>query len=179
MKNKKLPVIISIVSGAVTLIICGVMNLIFIPQIESETQGIKCFDMNFCYSPDTAREFLKLIGDKGRYVYLHYQPPLDFIYPVFYTAFFVSLILLVIKNRKKLKIFTALPLFLALFDYSENIMSIIMLNNGVPSNAFAVTASSVTAFKTLLMYFIIISIVIYSVQLIIKKRKVKNNNADI
>ena len=167
----------AITGGIFTAAICLVMNLFLIPQIEAETNGIRCFDMNFGYTPETAREFLSLIGERGRFIYLYRQLPLDFIYPVFYTLLFVSLICLLCKNKKLLKAFLVLPALLALFDYAENIMSVIMLKNGIPSDAFVKAASCVTAAKTVLMYLIILIIIILLVKYLIS-RKGENKNAD-
>ncbi|MBR5772305.1 MAG: hypothetical protein IKY00_03735, partial [Clostridia bacterium] len=127
MKKKKIsffPGITAIVSGVGTAAICVIMNIILIPQIEANTGGIRCFDMNPGYNFEQASEFLRLIGDEGRHIYLGYQLPLDFIYPVFYTLFFVSLIVLLTKRKSPLLV---LPAVLAVSDYCENILSEIML----------------------------------------------------
>ena len=177
MKKKIFPGKTAITGGVFTAAICLAMNFYLIPQIEAETNGIRCFDMNFGYTPETARLFLSLIGEKGRFIYLHRQLPLDFVYPVFYTLLFVSLICHLCKNKKLLKAFLVLPLLLALADYAENIMSVIMLKSGVPSDAFARAASCITAVKTVLMYLIILIIIILLVKHLIS-RKGEKKNAD-
>lgn len=178
MKKKLFPGKTAITGGIFTAAICLAMNFYLIPQIEAQTNGLRCFDMNFGYTPETARQFLILIGEKGRFIYLCRQLPLDFVYPVFYTLFFVSLICLLCNNKKLLKVFLVLPPLLVLADYAENIMSVIMLRNGVPSDAFARVASCITAAKTVLMYLIILIIIILLVKyLISRKGKKKNTGA--
>lgn len=178
MKRSVIPKITAAVGGAGTIIICIIMNMILIPKIEAGTQGIRCFDMNFGYSPGTARSFLSLIGDEGRFIYLNRQLPLDFIYPILYTMLFISLFLLLAKSVKKGILLSVLPVILALSDYIENIMSIIMLKNGVPSDSFALIASCVTSVKTVLMYLIFLIIIILLIRLIFIKRGEKLKNAD-
>ena len=173
--NKKrirfFPGITAIISGAVTAVIGIVMNAVLIPAIEANTGGIRCFDMNFAYSPETARAFLRSIRDEGRYIYLHRQLPLDFVYPVFYTLLFVSLIFLLCKSKKLLPALLVLPSALALLDYAENNMSIIMLKNGIPSDSFAVIASCVTSAKTVFMYLTAAVIIILLIKALIHRKK--------
>jgi glucan phosphoethanolaminetransferase (alkaline phosphatase superfamily) len=150
MKNKFYPKISAVISGALTAAICAVMNLIFIPGIEAETQGIKCFDMNFGYTFDTAVRFLELLGENGRDIYLHRQLPLDFVYPVAYTVFFIS-VLSLLTGRRFPRI-AILPALLALCDYAENYFIIYMLGAGTLSPAAVRAASCFTMAKTVLMY---------------------------
>ncbi|MGN0443889.1 MAG: hypothetical protein ACI4F5_04650, partial [Acutalibacteraceae bacterium] len=94
-----------IVSGALTVIICCVMNFCLIPIIESPTEGIRMFDMNsFGYSYETAKKFVSLLSAEGLDTYLHKQLPLDFIYPAVYSVFF-SLAIIKLKGKKFLTAF--------------------------------------------------------------------------
>lgn len=176
MKNKKsfFPDGTAVIGGVLTAVICGVMNFILIPKIETSTQGIRCFDMNFGYSYETAQKFLSLIGDEGRIIYLNRQLPLDFVYPVFYTLFFISLIY-ILAGRKKKPLLPFLPaVCLPATDYIENIMSIIMLRSGIPSKSFALISSCVTSVKTVLMYItglIIAVMLLINIVRAIKRRK--------
>ena len=95
-----------ILSGALTALISLVMNLVLIPKIEESTNGIRCFDMNFAYSFETAKEFL------------------------------------------------------ALFDYCENVCTIIMLKADELSKALATAAGIFTSAKTILMYCVFLEILI-------------------
>ena len=141
--------LILIVSGALTAVICLVMNLWLIPEIEKTTEGLRCFDMNsFGYTHEQAQRFLSLLGERGRELYLHVQLPLDFVYPTAYTAFFVTAIALLRKKKTPLWL---LPAALAAFDVVENTCSIIMLKNMSVSPALAGFASTVTVIKSILM----------------------------
>lgn len=177
-KKRIFPGLTAVIGGIGTAIIGIIMNLILIPRIEANTNGIRCFDMNLFYKPETAREFLNLIGEEGRFIYLHRQLPLDFIYPVFYTLLFVSLICLLCKSGAGRRVLLTGAVILAISDYAENIMSIIMLKSGVPSDLFAVTASVITSLKTIVMYLLILSIIVLLIRFIITRRKGKVNNAD-
>ena len=171
MKNKsfKIPLIIS---GAVTAVICGVMNFYLIPAIESTTEGIRCFDMNFGYSYDDAVKFLSLISETGRNTYLRIQLPLDFVYPVAYCVFFSLLIVTLMKKKSALIL---LPAVLAVTDYCENICTVIMLKSSAPSRQLVSFASTVTQVKTVLMYVCFILIAILIIYGIINKIKNKKN----
>ena len=124
-KSKKIKTLLW-VSGALTAGICLVMNFVLIPMIEAGTNGIRCFDMQSTgYTYETAKQFLALIGNNGRSVYLHWQLPLDFFYPVAYTAFFMTALKALSGKAWPLIV----PGALAAFDYAENVCSIIMLKN--------------------------------------------------
>ena len=156
------------VSGALTAAICLVMNLVLIPMIEAGTNGIRCFDMQSTgYTYETAKEFLALLGDNGRSVYLHWQLPLDFFYPVAYTAFFMPAL-------KKLSGKTwplTVPGALAAFDYAENVCSIIMLKNMDVTEGLAKLASTFTVIKSGLMTLTFILLAVFFVIWLVKKKK--------
>lgn len=165
------------ISGAATLIICAVMNLWLIPAIESGTEGIRCFDMqSLGYSADTANRFLSLLGEKGRNIYLHAQLPLDFFYPIAYGTFF-SLLMRVLKKNKPFLV--AFPALLMLFDYAENVCSIIMLREMSASKVLAGFAAAMTVVKSLLLSLVaIICIVLVGLYLMerIRGRRTKEAN---
>ena len=146
-----------IASGALTAVISLIMNIILIPKIESTTEGIRCFDMNFAYNFETAEKFLKLLSDEGRALYLNVQLPLDFIYPAAYCIFFTFLIVRLVKRVNALVVF---PLMLTAFDVCENVCSIIMLRSARLSQGLAAAGSAFTSIKTILMYIMFIVIII-------------------
>ena len=95
------------ISGGLTAAICLEMNLVLIPMIEKNTAGLRCFDMNsFGYTFEQAKQFLSLLDNDARNIYLHVQLPLDFCYPVAYTAFFM---LAITALRGKASPLLALP----------------------------------------------------------------------
>ena len=161
--------LIAIISGALTVIITAVMNIVLFPLIEKNTEGIRSFDMNsFGYSYETARKFLELIGDEGRRIYLHIQLPLDFVYPVVYLVFFLSMMYLFGKKAKITKIF---PVLLFIVDCIENTCSIVMLKSGVLSEKLVSFASTVTITKTILMYLTFVIIIVQIIMYAVAKKK--------
>ncbi len=168
-KNKSFfPKYTAIICGVLTAAICGVMNLFLIPATEANTSGIRCFDMNIGYDYQTAREFLRLIGERGRHIYLDYLLPLDFIFPVVYTLFFISLIFVLKKTFSPLMF---LPLALAAADYTENVFSEIMLRSAVLPEATVKIACASTIVKTGLMYLVILLILVMAAATAAKKLK--------
>lgn len=159
--------VLTVVFGAVTAVISLIMNVVLIPKIEASTNGVRCFDMNFGYSYETARQFLASVGETGKELYLTVQLPLDFIYPVAYTLFFVFLI---IKLTKRLNAILFVPLLLAVFDYAENICTIIILKSAELSETLASLGSAFTSVKTILMYSVFLIIIICIVYYFKKKK---------
>ena len=169
MEKKKTNKILLIISGVLTAAICGVMNFVLIPKIEAGADGIRCFDMNFAYSPAEALEFLAKISESAKDFYLHYQLPLDFIYPIVYCLFFALLFITLSGKKTKLVI---LPVILAVFDYAENIFTIYYLKDQEVSEKLFYISSAITSIKTILMYICFLIIII----LLIKKVKDKKKN---
>ncbi|MBQ1452279.1 MAG: hypothetical protein II473_04720 [Clostridia bacterium] len=137
-------------SGIAITVITGIMDFVFFPRIERDTEGIKAFDMNsFGYKYEQAQKFLDLIDDEGREIYLKKQLPLDTVYPVLYTTFFE---LAFEKLQGKKKPLIALPLMLYVFDNLENICSVKMLKDRKTTPKLAKFASTMTLCKSLTMY---------------------------
>ena len=172
-KSSFFPKYTAIISGLFTLIICGIMNLFLIPAIESNTNGLRCFDMNPGYNYNQAKDFLNLIGEEGKAIYLRYQLPLDFVYPLFYTLLFISLLVIL---TEKYKLFIVFPILLFAADYTENIFTEIMLRSEVLSPGIVRVASVITIVKTALMYFIFLLIALFLLKLIVEKLKSRKNN---
>lgn len=159
------------ISGIVTAVISLVMNLVLIPEIESTTEGIRCFDMNSLgYSYETAEKFLSLLSENGRHVYLHVQLPLDFVYPVAYTVFFILLITFLTDKHRKL---CAFPGMLMAFDYIENICSVKMLTSDTLSPMLAGYASVMTVAKSITMYICFGIIAVLLIAKLVNKKKNK------
>ena len=157
------------ISGGLTAAICLVMNFILIPMIEKSTAGLRCFDMNsFGYTFDQAKQFLTLLSENGRSIYLHVQLPLDFIYPVAYTAFFM---LALTALRGKASPLLALPGALAVSDYIENVCSIKMLRAMDVTPELAKFASAVTVTKSVLMDLVFVLLAALLIVWLIKRKK--------
>ena len=165
-KSLKKVKLTALISGILTAAICAVMNFVLIPIIESTTGGIRCFDMNFGYDYEDAVRFLELLSDEGRRVYLHIQLPLDFIYPIVYCVFFISVIVLLTGKKGVI-----LPVTLAVSDYIENILSIVMLRSDNIGYSITTFASTVTVIKTVLMYSCFTVIAALIIRYLIKRKK--------
>lgn len=157
-----------VLSGVLTAGICLVMNMVLLPHIEAGTQGIRCFDMNFNYSFETAQAFINALGSDLKAYYLHVQLPLDFVYPLAYTTFFVLLMNTLMQKKSKL---TALPLVLAVCDYGENIGIIRMLTAETLSPAMVSIANGFTMVKTVLLYVTILLIIALIIRRIVLKKR--------
>ena len=166
--------VLLIVSAALTVGICLVMNLWLMPAIERATQGLRCFDMQFGYSFETAQRFLSLLDDRGRDLYLHAQLPLDFFYPLAYTCCFLCLFL---KLRGRADLFCAIPPLLAAADYTENVCVARMLTAETFSPALCRFASAATVCKTVLMYGCLLMIAVFAAQALLRRRKEKAGRA--
>ena len=110
------------------------MLLVTIPNVMQYTHGMNLFDMMpRGYDAAYAEVLLTTLGPEGRYAYLHYQLPVDFIYPL---LFGITYSLLIAYFVNKLKLIDKPVLYLALlpilagsFDYLENIGIITMLTS--------------------------------------------------
>ncbi len=81
MKQKKIENYLFILSAILTVLICVIMNLFFIPSIERNVDGIRMFDMNTLgYTFEQARQFVASLQPDARDIYLTRQLPLDLFY---------------------------------------------------------------------------------------------------
>ncbi len=169
---------VTIISGILTGAICLVMNFYLIPRIEMSTEGIKCFDMNPGYNLETATKFLSLLSEDGKSTYLNMQLPLDFVYPIAYTVFFLCLIYVLTKKRREnsviLKALPCLPVLLCAADYTENVLVMKMLKTvGALNETMVRIAGTATIAKTALMYGIFVILAVLLIIYIRDRRKNK------
>lgn len=170
MKKKHL---ITAISGILTMLITGIMDFILLPSIEKGTEGMRFFDMNsFGYSYENAKAFISSLSDKGTQTALHIQLPLDFVYPIIYTVFFISLIFIISGKKSKLAVF---PILLFISDYIENICSIIMLKADSLSKSLVTFASTVTVIKSGLMTATFLIIMILIIKRVIGNKSVNKS----
>ena len=76
----------------------------------------------------------------------------------------------------KRKWLVCLPVVLAVFDYTENICSIIMLKNADFSQEIATLARCATTAKTMLMYAVFIVIIVLLIIFVVNKKKANKTN---
>ena len=161
---------IIIISGALTVIICLVMNIFLIPSIQAQAGGMKVFDMAFNYDYQYARAFLVTLSEKGRNMYLKVQLPLDFVYPVAYCTFFSAALVKLTKGKMGAIL---LPVLLAVLDYAENVCTIIMLKTNSITPSFIHFSSPVTSSKTVVMCLIFVILISLFIRYLVAKNRDK------
>lgn len=98
------------------------------------TGGHSILDMELMgYSVDRAYEILDHLGAEGRSFHVKYIMPMDIIFPLSYGLFYFTTLTLIVKELwKKVKrpwLIGFIGLAAMLFDWLENIMIFILLNN--------------------------------------------------
>jgi hypothetical protein len=161
-------------------LVYAMMLMITIPKVMSFSDGMKILDMMPAgYNADYVNTLLDTLGEKGRNAYLFNQLPLDMIYPLLFGISLCLILAYLLKKLDKLegKLFyiCLLPLFSALFDYSENI-GIISILNTYPNhsnlliqitNVFSVLKST----STIVNFIILIALLLV---LLIRRLTAKN-----
>ena len=159
------------------------MSMFFftIPNVEKYANGMKIFDLSpGGYSFAYANELLTNLGRPGRYVYLHKQLPLDFLYPgLFAISSCILLSWLFLKSiSKSSKIFYLcfIPIIAGIFDYTENLFIVSFIERypgispiqvGISSIATIVKSVS-TALYFIVLLFAVITYFIKRIKVITK-----------
>ena len=158
-----------VLTGVLTVLVLGASDIFLFPAIERTTQGIHAFDLNALgLSFADARQFVRLLSEEGKKLYLYAELPLDCVFPVCYTPFFA---LSLQSLRKKKGLVFALPFLLAAFDYFENGCTAYLLSHPAFSQTAATIARTATIGKSALMYGTI-GILLYNLlKKFLKKRK--------
>ncbi len=109
-------------------------------------------DLKFSYTPETARQTLQAMGESGRAGYVHFSHMLDTPYPLIYTALFMIIIFLLVKNlwpsSSRLRWLGLMPLAAMVFDFLENHSIISMIHNWPDvSDKMAETSSHFSSLK--------------------------------
>jgi len=109
------------------------------------TGGPSILDFEVGYTQEEAYDMLTALGPEGRAFYLTKGMPLDFPFPVSYMLCYVALMALLIKHtapKKWCKYLLFMPVLAMLFDFTENIGIIVMLNSYPNLPAWAVSLAS-------------------------------------
>jgi len=173
------------------VLILFLLNMVFyltilfysIPKVVASASEMKLFDVSPSgYTIEYAVSLLNAIGPTGRDLYLSLQLPLDFIYPgLFITSYSLMLAWFFKKNynlESKVYFTLFIPIFAGLFDYTENIFTILMLKIYPNLNSNLVTVASLaTITKSILssVFFILLVLVIIQViwKFVIKKQRIQ------
>jgi len=163
-----------------TNIVYAFMLLITIPKTMAFSKDMKLLDMMPTgYNTNYVKALLNTLGYKGRITYLHYQIPVDMLYPFLFGISYCLLIAYLLKKLNKFNSYfyylCLLPLIVGIADYLENFGIISMLVN-FPSispklikftNIFSIIKSTST---TLYFIALIITLIILGIT-ILKKNK--------
>ena len=158
-----------VLTGVLTVLLLGVSDIFLFPAIERTTQGIHAFDLSVIgLSFEDAKQFVRLLSEEGKKLYLYAELPLDCVFPFCYTPFFA---LSLQSLRKKKGLLFALPFLLAAFDYFENSCTAYLLTDPAFTQTAATVARTATIGKSTLMY-LTIGILLYNLlKKFLKKRK--------
>ena len=142
------------------------------------TGGASILDFEFGYSSEKAYGILTALGVEGRTFYLMRILPMDFPLPLTYMLFFTGVIALLCKHTtqiKPLRFLLFVPVFAMLFDWTENIGILAMLNSYPILPEWAASVASV--FGMLKTVFTVGSLVIIVMLfLIYTYSKIRKNN---
>ena len=140
-----------IIFSALTIAIMAVMNLYLITKItiEAKFYGCTILDMNpLGYSREYVERLLMVLTEDKLNLY-KIQLILDMFYPLAYGGMFFTIFL---KLSGKTT-FLALPALLMAADYTENILSFVILSRKNEVSDMVINiASTATVIKTVIMY---------------------------
>jgi len=153
----------------ITNIVYAIMLTITIPNLMRFSKGMKILDMMPTgYSVEYVKLLFTTLGDKGRFVYLYHQLPIDMVYPILFGVSSCLVLAYLLNKLNKLEsslyYLCLIPLFSGLFDYGENI-GIITLLRTFPNNSIGVTQITnwfsilKSAFTT--SYFIVLIVLLF------------------
>lgn len=123
-----------------------------LPGISADAQGLRPFDLRpLGYTPDEAREFLAVLGDKGRELYLGPQALLDLLYPLLLAIVLAGAVSALIADWRLRGVLFLFILVGMLADYTENSFVALMLEYTEPvPDKLASYASRATEIKSIL-----------------------------
>ena len=148
-------------------------NIVGVAKLETMTGGTSILDITTGYTVDEAYDLLESLGDSGRQHYLSRIIPIDFVFPISYALFFMSVLTMLIrtnyKDRRNLQLLGLIPITCLLFDYSENICVInLLLNYPTRLTTLTKVSSVFTQIKFTMFAVSILMIVMFGVMLIVK-----------
>jgi len=139
-----------------------------IPKVVAVAPEMKLFDISPSgYTTEYAISLLNSIGPEGRGLYMSLQLPLDFVYPGLFIISYSLLLAWLLKKNYDLesKAYYALyiPIFAGLFDYTENVLIIMMLKNYPNLASSLVTFASLATIAKSILSSIFFTLLILSI----------------
>jgi hypothetical protein len=153
--------------------------IIVLPKVATYSEEItgtsSSPDTSFFYSSDDLFQIASDYGEEGRDAYIVLRVTFDLIYPIVYFAFLafsIGVLINKLKLNDKYKYLLLFPVLAILFDYLENIFSVIvMYKYPIEMMFFATIAPYMTFLKWIFIGVSFISIIVLLVISIIKKTK--------
>ena len=159
---------------SITMVVYLTILFYSMPKVVMSAPKMKLFDVSPSgYTAEHAISLLNAIGPEGRDLYLSLQLPLDFIYPGLFILSYSLLFAWLLKKNYSLesKAYYALylPILAGLFDYTENVLIIIMLKAYPDLSSGLVTAASLaTIIKSVLSSIFFILLILSIIQVVWK-----------
>jgi len=165
-----------VVMGMVFVIVYILSNTILESHLMTQTNGNTFVEANIFYASKLG-DILQAYGEIGRTYYVRLLILFDFIFPLQYSLFFASCLILLLKklasiSLKRQKTLLLLGGILCLTDWLENIFIIIAIHNfpEIPG-AIPLLAQTMTLAKAALTIAFLIAILISAVMLCVNKIK--------
>ncbi|NOQ70694.1 MAG: hypothetical protein GQ574_01760 [Crocinitomix sp.] len=143
-----------IISLVATYSVYAIMILITIPNLTNYSDVLTILDLKPSgYTQEYVINLFQNLGENGRAYYLHYQLPIDFLYPLFFAiSGFLTLFYFISKlklSQSFWKWLNYLPIIAGIADYLEN-FGIIQLLASFPkiNEAMVMTTSCFSIVKS-------------------------------
>ena len=189
--NKLREILTKNLSGKKVLLLFIVTNLVYllmltitIPKTMTYSNDMKLLDMMpMGYNFEYVNSLLGALGEKGRYVYLYNQIPLDMIYPFLFGISYSLIMAYFLKKMDRLSSFffylCLLPIIAGIADYLENFGIVSMLNSFPNLSQSSVNLTSIfSVIKSLSTSIYFIALIIILMILGIKKMNKKKTIAN-
>lgn len=118
----------------ISTIVFVLFMILVLPRVSSYTEGVtgssSSPDTSLIYSSDDLFDLAEAYGEEGRNAYIVLRLTFDVIWPIVYFMFLASLTGVLIQKlniKEKYKYLILLPLFGLIFDYLENITSVVVM----------------------------------------------------
>jgi len=158
----------------ITMVVYLTILFYSIPKVVSSAPEMKLFDISPSgYTTEYAISLLDAIGPGGRDLYLSLQLPLDFIYPglfiISYSLLFAWLLKMNFDSKSKVYYALYIPILAGLFDYTENVLIIMMLKAYPDLGSDLVTVASLASIIKSILSSIFFTLLILSIIQIVWK----------
>jgi len=182
--NKHLTLIIqksswkkAVLFSAIFVIFYVVINFsdIGVAGLLKITGGANILDFAIGYTKLEAYQMLSALGTEGMSFYITKILPMDFVFPISYTLFYIGWIAVLIKNstlKSQFNYLILVPIFGMVFDWLENIGIIVLINTYPNLSSWAVfLASNAGILKAIFSAGIPVIIIILVIVLFIQKQR--------